>query len=113
MMSTLASIFSLSSPGRQYEMSPARNASLRRCLYCTTRTLKIMTSVYARQRLVVHTLNAVLHSHIAPLLQRSDIVQLLLIHAVGTCAYDKPLHQRVRQSLLVALFQRLQGSIGI
>ena len=74
---------------------------------------KVVTAIDMFERLIVARLHAILYSHIFMLRQTGKVVELLLIHAVGTRADNDASNVGMRESLIVALTQTLQRAIGI
>ena len=74
---------------------------------------KIVTAIYSLQCCIIARLNAIFDGNILLLRQRGEIIQLLLIDAIGSRTYYDSRNIIVRQGLVVALPQPLQRSIGV
>ena len=74
---------------------------------------KVVPSVYSPERGVVARLYTVFQNHIFSLGQLGEVVQLLLVNAVGTCADNYTRHIGMGKGLVVALSKTLQRGVGI
>ena len=76
-------------------------------------TGEIMTTVDALQGLIVGTLNAILHQHEGAPVQRLEIIQQFIAHAIRTSSYHDSYHILYLQRLLVHLTEKFHLGVGI
>ena len=97
----------------QYKVRSAMNSSLGSQGHSSLGAGEVVTAIDSPKCIIVTRLDAILNGHISPLGQLCEVIQLLLIYAIGTCAYHNSRHFGVSQSLVVTLSEPLLRGIGV
>ena len=94
----------------QDEMPADRDTTRGRLLHGLFRAGEGVPPVNSQQRFIPAGLNSVLHPRTP---ERSDIIQLLRVYAIGSCADDNPGNGRMRQRLPVNNPQSVKRSVRV